>query len=92
MNPYSLRIPPRWQSILTSHEAGISNEATVLLYLTGIDPFLEDLAKSADQVFYFEEGPRDTPRLSAKTWLKMKGKLHIHGCKKCALANSALCG
>jgi len=23
-------------------------------------------------VFYFEEGPRDTPRLTAKTWLKMK--------------------
>lgn len=23
-------------------------------------------------MFYFEEGPRDTLRLSAKTWLKMK--------------------
>jgi hypothetical protein len=30
--------------------------ATVLLYSSGIDPFLEDLAKSADRVFYFEEG------------------------------------
>jgi hypothetical protein len=47
-----------------------------------IDPFLEDLAKSADRVFYFEEGPRDTTGLNAKTWLKMKGKLHIHRCKK----------
>ncbi|MDD1758241.1 MAG: hypothetical protein LUQ22_05860 [Methanotrichaceae archaeon] len=47
-------------------------EATVLLYSPGIDLFLEDLAKSADRVFYFEEGPRDTPRLTAKTWLKMK--------------------
>jgi len=28
----------------------------------------EDLAKSADRVFYFEEEPRDTSRLAAKTW------------------------
>jgi hypothetical protein len=63
-----------------------SHEATVLLFSSGIDPFLEDLAKGADRVFYFEEGPRDTPRLTAKTWLKMKSKLHIHRCKKCPLA------
>jgi hypothetical protein len=31
------------------------NEATVMLYSPGIDPFLEDLAKGADRVFYFEE-------------------------------------
>ncbi|MDD1752754.1 MAG: hypothetical protein LUQ38_06665 [Methanotrichaceae archaeon] len=49
-----------------------SHEATVLLYSLGIDPFLEDLAKGADRVFYFEDGPRDTPKLTAKTWLKMK--------------------
>ena len=29
----------------------------------------EDLAKSADRVFYFEEEPRDTSRLAATTWL-----------------------
>ena len=49
-----------------------SHEATVLLYSPAIDLFLEDLAKGADQVFYFEKGPRDTPKLSVKTWLKMK--------------------
>jgi hypothetical protein len=49
-----------------------AHEATVLLYSLGIDPFLEDLAKSADRVFYFEEEPRDAPRLTVKTWLKMK--------------------
>jgi hypothetical protein len=49
-----------------------SHEAMVLLYSPGIDPFLEDLAKGADRVFYFEEGPRDTSRPTAKTWLKMK--------------------
>ncbi|MCJ7443234.1 MAG: hypothetical protein MUO26_01665 [Methanotrichaceae archaeon] len=27
----------------------------VLLYSPGINPFLEDLTKFADQVFYFEE-------------------------------------
>ena len=49
-----------------------SHEATVLLYSPAIDPFLEDLAKSANRVFYFEEGPQPAPRLSVKTWLKMK--------------------
>jgi hypothetical protein len=43
-----------------------SHEATVLLYSPGIDPLLKDIAKGADRVFYFEEGPRDTPRLTAK--------------------------
>src|SRR5512139_1324677 len=47
-----------------------SHEATVLLYSSGIDPFLEDLANLADCVFYFEEGPRDEPRLTAKMWHK----------------------
>ncbi|MDD1751621.1 MAG: hypothetical protein LUQ38_00840 [Methanotrichaceae archaeon] len=49
-----------------------AHEATVLLYSPGIDPFLEDIAKGADRVLYFEEGPRDTPRLTAKTWLKIE--------------------
>ncbi|MCJ7445480.1 MAG: hypothetical protein MUO26_13330 [Methanotrichaceae archaeon] len=50
----------------------VSHEATVLLYSSGIDPFLEDLTNLADHVYYFEEGPRDSPRLTAKTWQKMK--------------------
>ncbi len=49
-----------------------SHEAAVLLYSPGIDSFLEDLIIGADRVFYFEEGPRPTPKLSVKTWLKMK--------------------
>jgi hypothetical protein len=56
-----------------------SHEATVLLFSPGIDPFLEDLAKGADRVFYFEEGPRDTPRLTAKTWLKMEDQVPSFG-------------
>jgi len=51
---------------------GTFHEVIVLLYSPGIDPFLEDLARSADRVFYFEEGPQPTPKLSAKTWQKMK--------------------
>ncbi|MCJ7444510.1 MAG: hypothetical protein MUO26_08275 [Methanotrichaceae archaeon] len=36
-------------------------------------PFLEDLAKIAgDYMFYFEKGPRNLPRLTPKTWQKMK--------------------
>jgi hypothetical protein len=31
-----------------------AHEATVLLYSPGIDPILEDPAKGADRVFYFE--------------------------------------
>ena len=49
-----------------------SHEATVLLYSSGIDPFLENLTNLADRVFYFEEGPRDSPKLTAKVWQKMK--------------------
>jgi len=41
-----------------------SHEATVQLYSPGFDPFLENLAKDADRVFYFEEGSRPTPKLS----------------------------
>jgi hypothetical protein len=33
-----------------------AHKATVLLYTPAIDPFLEDLAKSADRVFYSKEG------------------------------------
>jgi hypothetical protein len=33
--------------------------------LASIDPFLEDLAKGADRVFYFEEGPRYPPELTS---------------------------
>src|SRR5512136_418707 len=43
-----------------------AHEAAVLLYSTGIDPFLEDLIMLADHVFYFEDGPRDSPRLLAR--------------------------
>jgi len=49
-----------------------SYKATVLLYSSGIDPFLEDLTNLADHAFYFEEGPKDTPKLTAKMWNKMK--------------------
>ncbi|MCJ7446005.1 MAG: hypothetical protein MUO26_16045 [Methanotrichaceae archaeon] len=51
----------------------------MLLYSFGPDPFLEDLPKLPDRVFYFEEGARDLPRLTAKTWQKMKGLGHSGG-------------
>ena len=35
-----------------------SKEATVLLYATKVDPYLEELVKNADRAFYFDEGPR----------------------------------
>jgi hypothetical protein len=43
-----------------------------LHYSSGIDPFLADLTNLADRVFYIEGMTRDTPRLTAKIWMKMK--------------------
>jgi len=43
-----------------------AKEAAVLLYSPGKDTFLEDLTRNADRVFYFDDGPRTTPRLVTK--------------------------
>jgi DNA polymerase I len=51
-----------------------AQESTVLLYSPGLDPFMEELAQNSDHVFYFEEGPRDTPRLLAKSNPKIKNQ------------------
>jgi len=51
-----------------------SQEATVLLYSPGLDPFMEELAQNSDHVFYFEDGPRDSPRLLAKSNPKIKNQ------------------
>jgi hypothetical protein len=51
-----------------------AQEATVLLYSPGLDPFVEELARNSDHVFYFEEGPRDSPRLLAKSSPKIKNQ------------------
>jgi hypothetical protein len=48
-------------------------EATVLFYSPGIDLFLEDLAKGADQLFYFEEGPRPTTKLICTNMAENEG-------------------
>jgi hypothetical protein len=54
-----------------------AHEATVLLYSSGIDPFLEDLTKLADRVFYFEEGPRDSPRLLARMCPRVRNQTSL---------------
>jgi len=51
-----------------------AQEATVLLYSPGLDPFIEELAQNSDHIFYFEEGPRDSPRLLAKSSPKIKNQ------------------
>ena len=43
-----------------------AKEAAVLLYAQGADPYLEELVKNADRVFYFDEGPRAEARIVAK--------------------------
>jgi hypothetical protein len=45
-------------------------EAAVLLYSPSTDPFLEDLSRNADRVWYFDEGPKVSPRLVAKSFPK----------------------
>jgi len=47
-----------------------AKEAAVLLYSPGSDPFLEDLSRNADRVWYFDEGPRTSPRLITKAFPK----------------------
>jgi len=59
-----------------------AQEATALLYSPGVDPSLEKLAKGADRAIYFEEGQRDTPRLSARTE-DFEGVLMIWSLRKC---------
>jgi hypothetical protein len=44
----------------------VAKEAAVLLYAPGADPYLEELIKDADRVFYFDEGPRAEARVVAK--------------------------
>ena len=47
-----------------------AKESAVLLYSPGSDPFMEDLAKNADRVWYFDEGPKASPRLVTKAFPK----------------------
>jgi hypothetical protein len=47
-------------------------EASVLLYSPGSNPFREDLARNADRVLYFDEGPRASPRLVTKAFRRRK--------------------
>lgn len=42
-----------------------AKEATVLFYAPGSDPFLEELVKNANKVFYLNEGPRAEARIVA---------------------------
>ena len=43
-----------------------AKDSTVLLYASGADPFLEDLIRNADRVFYFNERPRAETRIAAR--------------------------
>ena len=47
-----------------------AKEAAVLLYSPRSDLFLEDLARNADRVWYFDEGPKASPRLVTKAFPK----------------------
>jgi len=47
-----------------------AKESAVLLYASGADPFLEELSHNADRVWYFDEGPRASPRLVTKSYPK----------------------
>ncbi len=43
-----------------------ANDAAVLLYAPGADPYLEELIANANRVFYFDEGQRAEARVVAK--------------------------
>ncbi len=42
----------------------------MLFYAPGLDPFLEELEKNADRVWYFDKGPRASPKLISKEYPK----------------------
>jgi hypothetical protein len=42
--------------------------ATMRLFPSGSDSFLEDLTRNADRVFYFGEGPRATTKLISRAY------------------------
>ncbi|MCJ7444832.1 MAG: hypothetical protein MUO26_09935 [Methanotrichaceae archaeon] len=64
-----------------------SREHEVLSYSPRIDQFWEDLIKQIDRLFYFDEGPRAAPRLTAKTWQKMKDQATVEAFSGCGLGN-----
>ena len=43
-----------------------AKDSIVLLYASGANPFLEELIKNADRVFYFNERPRTEARIVAR--------------------------
>jgi len=47
-----------------------SKDAAVLLYSPAVDPFLEDLMKNADRVFYFNERQGASSKIVAKALSK----------------------
>ena len=49
-----------------------AKEAALLLYSPGTDPFLEDMTRNADRVFYFEERPRAAAKLISKAYPKAR--------------------
>jgi hypothetical protein len=49
-----------------------AKEVVVLLYSLCSNPFIEDLTRNADRIFYFDEGPRATTRLISKAYPKIK--------------------
>ncbi len=50
-------------------------EAAILLYAAGIDPYLEDLVRNADRMFYFDEGSRAETKTAAKANLRVQRSL-----------------
>jgi hypothetical protein len=50
-----------------------AKDAAVLLYAPGADTYFEELVKSADRAFYFEEGPRAETRVVARANPRAKG-------------------
>ncbi len=47
-----------------------AKESAALLYSPGSNPFLEELVRNADRVWYFDEGPRASARLVTKAFPK----------------------
>jgi hypothetical protein len=51
-----------------------SQEAAVLLYATGMDPYFEEIVQNADRVWYFDETPMEKPQIASRPIPRCRGR------------------
>jgi hypothetical protein len=52
-----------------------SQDAAVLLYATGMDTYFEEIVQNSERAWYFDEAPREKPRIVSRANPKMQRTL-----------------